>query len=99
MCECKQLEDLVFVGNPLEEQYNVNGTYRAEVTKRLLKLKKLDGFPVIRDEVEEDEDDVKSTLDMDEIEDMTRGDEGDDEEEPATEAPTPADMVEAEVEA
>ena len=53
-----QLEDLVFLGNPLEEQYSVNGTYKAEVMKRLLKLKKLDGYPLIRDVVDDEEDDV-----------------------------------------
>jgi hypothetical protein len=40
----------VFVGNPLEEESSVTGRYNEEVAKRLLNLKKLDGFPVIRDQ-------------------------------------------------
>ena len=39
----------VFVGNPLEEDAASATKYIEEVTKRLLFLKKLDGFPVIRD--------------------------------------------------
>ena len=48
MSELPYLEDLVFIGNPLEEEQNVAGRYTEEVIKRLLYLKKLDGFPVIR---------------------------------------------------
>jgi hypothetical protein len=40
------------------------------VSKRLLYLKKLDGFPVIRMLVEEDNEDVTSTLDIKEIQQM-----------------------------
>ena len=44
------LEDLVFVGNPLEEKHTAEGDYRDLVCKKLSKLKKLDGVPVIREE-------------------------------------------------
>jgi dynein light chain 1 len=37
------LVDLVFVGNPLEEKYSAEGTWMDEASKRLLRLKKLDG--------------------------------------------------------
>ncbi|CAB1331211.1 unnamed protein product [Coregonus sp. 'balchen'] len=41
------LMDLVFVGNPLEEKYSAEGYWIEEATKRLPKVKKLDGNPVI----------------------------------------------------
>nr|CAD7415511.1 unnamed protein product [Timema poppensis] len=47
--EIPNLEDLVFVGNPLSESYDEN-MWRAEAIKRLPNLKKLDGEPVIREE-------------------------------------------------
>lgn len=37
------LEDLVFVGNPLEEKHSAEGNWIEEATKRVPKLKKLDG--------------------------------------------------------
>ncbi|KAL3873408.1 hypothetical protein ACJMK2_036531 [Sinanodonta woodiana] len=49
------LEELVFVGNPLEETHTAQGDYRDRVAAKLSKLRKLDGVPVIRDEVEEEE--------------------------------------------
>ncbi|KAM3870849.1 dynein axonemal light chain 1 [Diretmus argenteus] len=52
------LVDLVFVGNPLEEKYSSEGTWMDEASKRLPKLKKLDGTPVIK--TEEDEGDGES---------------------------------------
>ncbi|KAG9481374.1 hypothetical protein GDO78_010556 [Eleutherodactylus coqui] len=39
------LEDLVFVGNPLEEKHALEGNWVEEATKRLPKLKKLDDNP------------------------------------------------------
>ena len=72
MAELPALEDLVFIGNPLEEETSGSGKYTDEVTKRLLYLKKLDGYPVIRTTDNEDDEDVKSTLDADEIENMAR---------------------------
>ncbi|CAE1254172.1 DNAL1 [Acanthosepion pharaonis] len=53
LADLPQLEDLVFVGNPLEEQHVAIGDYRDLVAKKLPKLKKLDGVPIIR--MEEDE--------------------------------------------
>ncbi|KAK6182928.1 hypothetical protein SNE40_010501 [Patella caerulea] len=49
------LEDLLFVGNPLEEKHSGEGDWRDQAAKRLGRLKKLDGVPVIREE-EENED-------------------------------------------
>uniref|UniRef100_A0A452GXU9 Dynein axonemal light chain 1 n=1 Tax=Gopherus agassizii TaxID=38772 RepID=A0A452GXU9_9SAUR len=46
------LEDLVFVGNPLEEKYSADqqSNWVEEATKRVPRLKKLDGVPVIKQE-------------------------------------------------
>ncbi|XP_074651967.1 dynein axonemal light chain 1-like [Tubulanus polymorphus] len=49
------LEDLLFVGNPLEEAHSQAGDWVSVAAKKLPKLKKLDGAPVIR--AEEDEED------------------------------------------
>ena len=49
------LEELLLVGNPLYEDYKMNGdipAYRVEVIKRIPNLKKLDGIPVDVDEKE-----------------------------------------------
>jgi dynein light chain 1 len=37
------LEDLLFVGNPLEEKHTSEGDWRKQVATRLKTLKKLDG--------------------------------------------------------
>jgi dynein light chain 1 len=37
------LEDLVFVGNPLEEKHTADGDWRKQVAVKLKSLKKLDG--------------------------------------------------------
>ena len=58
LSECPCLEDLVFIGNPLEEEATVNGNYTQQVSKRLLLLKKLDGYPIIREEEGDGEDDA-----------------------------------------
>ena len=66
------MEDLVFIGNPLEEELTAAGKYTNEIIRRLLYLKKLDGNPVIR-EVEDDEEDACSmTLDLGQL-DMDAG--------------------------
>ncbi|XP_002730787.1 dynein axonemal light chain 1-like [Saccoglossus kowalevskii] len=55
--ELPMLEELVFVGNPLEEKHSQEGTkeaYKNHVKGKMLKLKKLDGEPILRDEVDED---------------------------------------------
>ena len=72
MAELPALEDLVFIGNPLEEETSNSGKYTDEVIKRLLYLKKLDGYPVIREREDNDDDEVRSTLDAEEIENMAR---------------------------
>ncbi len=41
--ELPQLEDLLFVGNPLEEKHTAEGDWRKQVATRLKTLKKLDG--------------------------------------------------------
>jgi dynein light chain 1 len=49
------LKELVAIGNPLEEKLTIDKTWRDEMAKRFLNLKKLDGKPIIRDdEVNED---------------------------------------------
>ncbi|XP_043118896.1 dynein axonemal light chain 1 isoform X2 [Puntigrus tetrazona] len=55
LADLPALADLVFVGNPLEEKYSADGNWIEEATKRLPKLKKLDGNPVIKREEEEGE--------------------------------------------
>ncbi|KAG8126103.1 putative Dynein axonemal light chain 1 protein [Naja naja] len=52
LAELPLLEDLVFVGNPLEEKYSADSqsAWVEEATKRVSKLKKLDGIPVIKQE-------------------------------------------------
>uniref|UniRef100_A0A452TUH4 Dynein axonemal light chain 1 n=1 Tax=Ursus maritimus TaxID=29073 RepID=A0A452TUH4_URSMA len=42
LAELPCLEDLVFVGNPLEEKHSADGNWIEEATKRVPKLKKLD---------------------------------------------------------
>ncbi|XP_021535580.2 dynein axonemal light chain 1 [Neomonachus schauinslandi] len=54
LAELPCLEDLVFVGNPLEEKHSADGNWIEEATKRVPKLKKLDGTPVIKEDEEED---------------------------------------------
>jgi hypothetical protein len=46
------------------------GTYNEEVVRRLLVLKKLDGYPVIREVMEEEKEEEMTTLDMKEIQNM-----------------------------
>uniref|UniRef100_A0A8C2G368 Dynein axonemal light chain 1 n=1 Tax=Cyprinus carpio TaxID=7962 RepID=A0A8C2G368_CYPCA len=55
LADLPALVDLVFVGNPLEEKYSADGNWIEEATKRLPKLKKLDGNPVIKQEEDEGE--------------------------------------------
>ena len=68
--ELPKLEDLCFIGNPLEEENQLNRKWIPEVGKRLLALKKLDGYPFIRDDVEEEEEEEQGTLTAEEIEKM-----------------------------
>ncbi|XP_054470071.1 dynein axonemal light chain 1 isoform X1 [Anoplopoma fimbria] len=55
MADLPCLADLVFVGNPLEEKHSAEGTWMDEASKRLPNLRKLDGTPVIKQEVDEAE--------------------------------------------
>eukprot|EP00164_Ancoracysta_twista_P000870 GFYU01001142.1.p1 GENE.GFYU01001142.1~~GFYU01001142.1.p1 ORF type:complete len:195 (-),score=59.80 GFYU01001142.1:446-1030(-) len=52
LCDLPELEDLLLIGNPLEEKHTKDGNWRGEVVKRLPKLKKLDGKPVDDDDRE-----------------------------------------------
>ncbi|RNA28705.1 dynein light chain axonemal [Brachionus plicatilis] len=55
LSDLPMLEDLLFVGNPLEEKHTGEGDWRKQVSQKLKSLKKLDGEPVIReDEAEND---------------------------------------------
>ncbi|XP_025917445.1 dynein light chain 1, axonemal-like isoform X6 [Apteryx rowi] len=56
LAELPLLEDLVFVGNPLQEKYasDQKNSWIEEATKRVPKLKKLDGILVIKQEDEEE---------------------------------------------
>ncbi|MEE6492590.1 hypothetical protein FKM82_016610 [Ascaphus truei] len=56
LAELPSLEDLVFLGNPLEEKHSAEGNWMEEATRRLPRLKKLDGTPVIKQEEEEEGD-------------------------------------------
>ncbi|KAF8566441.1 hypothetical protein P879_09379 [Paragonimus westermani] len=52
LSDLQNLEDLLFVGNPLEE--NNADNWRDEACRRLPRLKKLDGVPVLHDDADED---------------------------------------------
>ncbi|XP_074146169.1 dynein axonemal light chain 1 isoform X1 [Sminthopsis crassicaudata] len=54
LAELGCLEELVFVGNPLEEKCSSEGNWIDEATRRVPRLKKLDGVPVIKEEEEEE---------------------------------------------
>ena len=53
LAELPCLEDLVFVGNLLEEKHSAEN-WIEEATKTMPKLKKLDGTPVVKEDEEED---------------------------------------------
>lgn len=50
------IEDLLLQGNPLEEKCTADGNYEKEVSARFLKIKKLDGKVVFREEAVEKTD-------------------------------------------
>ncbi|KAJ8309179.1 hypothetical protein KUTeg_014053 [Tegillarca granosa] len=54
MADLPMLETILFVGNPLEEKHSAEGDWRDQVQKKLPKLKKLDGEPLIRKEDDEE---------------------------------------------
>ena len=72
LSELPVLEDLVFIGNPLEEDCASAGAYNDQVIRRLLYLKKLDGYPVIREAENNDDEEVSSTMDIEEIDRLAR---------------------------
>ncbi|KNC54917.1 dynein light chain 1 [Thecamonas trahens ATCC 50062] len=54
LIELPELEDLEFLGNPLEAKLTEDGAdYRAMALERLPRLKRLDGVAVVRDEEED----------------------------------------------
>ena len=55
----------MFIGNPLEEEATLNGNYTQQVSKRLLVLMKLDGYPIIREDMGEGEDEILDEEDSD----------------------------------
>lgn len=54
LTELPVLEELVFVGNPLEEKHSGEGDWRDRVQTKLPKLKKLDGETLVSKEGEEE---------------------------------------------
>ncbi len=78
MMEPPELEDLVFIGNPLEEEMSAVGKYYDEVIKLLLYLRKLNGFLVITENEEEATEEVSGTLDLEEINRMAEDSEEED---------------------
>lgn len=54
LAELPLLEELVFVGNPLQEKFAADqNSWIEEATKRVPNLKKLDGTLVVKEEEEE----------------------------------------------
>jgi len=47
------IEDLLLQGNPLEEKCTLDGNYEKEISTRFLKVKKLDGKVVFREDAVE----------------------------------------------
>jgi len=48
--DMSSLEELLFVGNPLQVKHTEEGDWVEQVTQRLPKLKKLDGIPIVAKE-------------------------------------------------
>jgi dynein light chain 1 len=57
LAELPELTELVMVGNPLQEKHVADGDWVTVVSGKLKNLRKLDGYPIIR---EEDDDAVSS---------------------------------------
>ncbi|EDV24373.1 Dynein light chain 1, axonemal [Trichoplax sp. H2] len=55
LAEVAQLEDLLLVNNPIEEKHSNDGDWRDQVSRRLPKLKKLDGVPIVKQEEDDEE--------------------------------------------
>ncbi|XP_065919437.1 dynein axonemal light chain 1-like isoform X1 [Dysidea avara] len=52
--ELPALEELSFVGNPLQEKHEAEGDWRQQVEGKLPRLKKLDGVTIVKQDEEED---------------------------------------------
>ncbi|CAL8123210.1 unnamed protein product [Orchesella dallaii] len=59
LSECPELDELVLVGNPLEEKFTGSGAsaaeWQKEVSKKLLQIRRLDGWNIVRTEDEPEE--------------------------------------------
>jgi len=55
LADLKELHELVFVGNPIEEKHSAEGDWIDKVSKILKPLKKIDGSPILRDEDDEED--------------------------------------------
>eukprot|EP00118_Oscarella_pearsei_P026131 m.309456 g.309456 ORF g.309456 m.309456 type:complete len:194 (+) comp46564_c0_seq1:53-634(+) len=53
LADLPSLEEVLFVGNPLQEKYPEE-EWREQVTKRLPNLKKLDGVPIVKQDMDEE---------------------------------------------
>ncbi|XP_028396043.1 dynein light chain 1, axonemal-like [Dendronephthya gigantea] len=56
LADLPQLQELILVGNPLEEKQTAEGTWRPEVIRRLPNLKKLDGITIVKEEGDDEEE-------------------------------------------
>ena len=72
LAELPVLEDLVFIGNPLEEDCSSTAMYTENVIRRLLHLKKLDGYPVIREQESNEAEVECEFMDIEEIDRLAR---------------------------
>lgn len=55
LSELPCLVDMNMVNNPIEEKHSGDATWRPEIEKKLVKLKKLDGVPIVRQDEEEED--------------------------------------------
>ena len=72
LAELPALEDLVFIGNPLEEDSITPQFYNEQVSRRLQYLKKLDGYPILREQEKTDDEETCQVMDIEEIERIAR---------------------------
>ncbi|CAB3994457.1 Dynein light chain 1, axonemal [Paramuricea clavata] len=56
LADLPQLQELLLVGNPLEEKMSAEGTWHSEVTRRLPNLRKLDGITIVKEEGDDEEE-------------------------------------------
>lgn len=55
IADLKNLTELTFVGNPLEEKHTAEGDWLERASRTLKSLKKIDGSPIVGDEEEEED--------------------------------------------